>query len=159
MSVLPHSFVTRLPHVHHCGKRHQEPSDQWRDHGHPQRSAQPQPRRRRWLVSSFVSPHVDSFICGDFSVFAMLLWRRRKIITCSCRNAVLLQLLWLFYDLINRASSLSSSLTKYRNLEYVMTLVICLASLKTFILNGAEGVASHCSRWVDYATSVHLNNS
>lgn len=45
------SFVTGLPHLRHGEQRHQEQSVQRRDPGHPQRGAQPQPRRRRRSVS------------------------------------------------------------------------------------------------------------
>lgn len=40
------SFVTWIPCGHHHGKRYQEPSIQWRDPGHPERTAQPKPRWR-----------------------------------------------------------------------------------------------------------------
>lgn len=45
------SFVTGLPHLRHGEQRHQEQSVQRGDPGHPQRGAQPQPRRRRRSVS------------------------------------------------------------------------------------------------------------
>lgn len=45
------SFVTGLPDLRHGEQRHQEQSVQRGDPGHPQRGAQPQPRRRRRSVS------------------------------------------------------------------------------------------------------------
>ncbi len=66
MSLLPRSFVTGLPSFSHCWKRHQEPGVQRRDPDHPQRSAQPQPRGRWWLVSYFSLLHFYFFIFSSF---------------------------------------------------------------------------------------------